>query len=364
MLDKKNANLKTLEEVGAGRLSPNDKISPLLSTYRMETSIKSALDGWRPLESRISSLNFSDESAEKQLKLQEEINDLKKKYRETANELQKANTSNEDALQKLEAIKNEIKSKEQINHILPRLCEQARKKLLEDQNFKLQFEDASSCESVVVSIDIRRSTELMLKARKPEMFSKFITELSQKLSEVILDNFGVFDKFTGDGILAFFPRFYSGEHAIVRALKAAEECHAIFSKHYNESRACFNVFIKDVGLGIGIDYGTVTLVNTRNELTVVGIPVVYACRMGGAKAGQTLLNQPALEEIHRVYAGKFKAIETEINIKNEGTALAYEVVLNDDLQLQDPEWLEATVAVNGIIETTGEVAKAAEEVDS
>lgn len=364
MSDKKRPILNKFEELRTGSLSPNVESHTVLGKYLSEIQRKDVLDSWKPTESRISSLSFSDESAEKQLKLQEEINDLKKKFRTTYNDLQTANNNNEDVRQQLESIKSELETKEQINHILPRLCEQARKKLLEDPDFKLQFEDASSCESVVVSIDIRRSTELMLKARKPEMFSKFITELSQKLSEVILDNFGVFDKFTGDGILAFFPRFYSGEHAIVRALKAAEECHSIFSKHYNDSRACFNVFIKDVGLGIGIDYGTVTLVNTRNELTVVGIPVVYACRMGGAKARQTLLNQPALEEIHRVYAGKFKAIETEINIKNEGTALAYEVVLNDDLQLQDPEWLEATVAVNGIIETTGEVEKAAEEVDS
>lgn len=296
---------------------------------------------WRDSINHVSSLRFSDESAEKQLKLQEEINELKKKYRTTFNELQQANTSFEDAQQQLEAIKSELESKEQINHILPRLCEQARRRLLEDVNFRKQFNDATSCKSVVVSIDIRRSTELMLKARQPEMFSRFITELSQKLSEVILSNFGVFDKFTGDGILAFFPQPYSGEHAIVRALKAAEECHKIFSEHYYESRSCFNVFIKDVGLGIGVDYGTVTLVNTRNELTVVGIPVVYACRMGGAKAGQTLLNLPALEEIQRVYAGKFKATENEINIKNEGIALAYEVVLNDDLQLDEPEWISA-----------------------
>jgi adenylate cyclase len=292
------------------------------------------------ITSRVSSI-FSDESAEKQLKLQEEINELKKKYRTTSSQLQEATNSREETLQELESIKNDIRSKEQINHILPRLCEEGRKKLLENEEFRLRFGDASSCQSVVVSIDIRRSTELMLKARKPEMFSKFITDLSQKLSEAILSNYGVFDKFTGDGILAFFPRFYSGEHAIVRALKASAECHAIFIDHYYNARKSFNVFIKDVGLGIGIDYGTVTLVNTRNELTVVGIPVVYACRMGGAKAGQTLLNQPALEELEEVFAGRFIKIETEINIKNEGTALAYEVLLNDTMNLQLPDWLEA-----------------------
>ena len=137
----------------------------------------------------------------------------------------------------------------------------------------------------------------MLKARKPELFSEFVTELTTALSNVVINNFGVFDKFTGDGILAFFPKFYSGESAILRAVKAAQECHEVFTNHYFNCRKNFNVFIKDVGLGIGMDYGEVSLVNSRNELTVVGIPVVYACRMSSALAGDTLLNQPALEEL-------------------------------------------------------------------
>lgn len=340
MADKKKENTTSFINIKYNPLSIDDEKGIRFGDFVDAKSLADiSLNSWST-ESGIIRTRFSDESFDKQLKLQEEINDLKKRFRKTASELESANTNHEDVKQQLNAIKIEIKTKEQINHILPRLCEQARKKLFEDLEFRKQFDDATSCQAVVVSIDIRRSTELMLKARKPAMFSKFITELSHKLSEVILSNFGVFDKFTGDGILAFFPQPYSGEVAIVRALKAAEECHKIFSEHYNASRSCFNVFIKDVGLGIGVDFGTVTLVNTRNELTVVGIPVVYACRMGGAKAGQTLLNQPALEEIQRVYTGQFKAIESEINIKNEGAALAYEVVLNDDLQLADPLWLQ------------------------
>lgn len=282
---------------------------------------------------------MENSSFDKQLNLEQEINDLKRKLRTSFNELDQVTSDKEQKIEELRKLKEELQSKEKISHILPRICEEARKKLLSDNNFRDLFQDAKSCESVVVSIDIRRSTELMLKARKPELFSKFITELSQKLSEVILNNFGIFDKFTGDGILAFFPKFYSGEHAIIRALKAAEECHKIFDEHYKNSRECFNVFIKDVGLGIGIDYGNVTLVNTRNELTVVGIPVVYACRMGGAKAGDTLLNQPAKEEISRLCENYIKVTETELNIKNEGPALAYLIEIHkSSFDVPKPDW--------------------------
>jgi hypothetical protein len=46
-----------------------------------------------------------------------------------------------------------------------------------DNSIKDKFENGNSYETVVVSIDIRRSTELMLKARKPELFSKLIFKL-------------------------------------------------------------------------------------------------------------------------------------------------------------------------------------------
>jgi class 3 adenylate cyclase len=99
------------------------------------------------------------------------------------------------------------------------------------------------------------------------------------------------------------------------------------------------VFIKDVGLGVGIDYGNVTLVNTQSELTVVGIPVVYACRFSGAKAGETLINQPAREEVMRVCPTLAAFKESEINIKNEGIAIGYNVSLNEAAyNIENPNW--------------------------
>lgn len=285
--------------------------------------------------------NIYSTSFEKRIKLEEDINKIKSKLNETLKELDKEKGKSKKT-EELQKLLDELNSKEKINHILPRICEDAREKLFSDDEFKLKFENGTPYDSVVVSIDIRRSTELMLKARKPELFSKFITELSEKLSQIIINNFGIFDKFTGDGILAFFPKFYSGENAILRSLKAAQECHNVFNEHYYNSRDCFNIFIKDVGLGIGIDYGNITLVNTSNELTVVGIPVVYACRMSGAKAGDTLLNQPAKEELVLHCKDNLKITETEIEIKNEGMALAYkaefvsDIILNEDFEWKEP----------------------------
>lgn len=217
----------------------------------------------------------------------------------------------------------EFEKKQRLQHLLNRVNEQARKKLLESEDFRKLFEEENT-KSVVMSIDLRRSTELMLKAREPKLFAKFITTLClESLAGIIIENYGIFDKFTGDGILAFFPEFYSGGDAGFWAVKAADECHRCFDKLYRDNRSSFNSVLLDVGLGIGIDYGFVHMVQQQNSVTVIGTPVVYACRLSGANAGDTLLNQPAYEIVSKNHGEYISFQETDIEIKHEGKMLAY-----------------------------------------
>ncbi|WP_152663109.1 hypothetical protein [Arsukibacterium ikkense] len=113
----------------------------------------------------------------------------------------------------------------------------------------------------------------------------------------------------------------------------------MFYERYKEHRSSFTTVLKNVGLGVGIDFGNVHLLNIAGALTVVGQPVVYACRMGGAPAGETYLNQPAYEEIAEKYSGATIIDETTINIKAEGELLAYSTKLNGKhVKIQVPEW--------------------------
>jgi class 3 adenylate cyclase len=228
------------------------------------------------------------------------------------------------------------------SHLLDRVHESAHPLLLKGGELRNQFEEGKTCKAFVMSIDIRRSTELMLKAREPKMFADFITGLCTGLSKIIIDNYGVFDKFTGDGVLAFFPEFFSGERAGCRVIDVADDAHIAFELHYKANRRVFNSILKDTGLGIGIDYGDVQLTRIGDALTVVGSPVVYACRLGGAKPGQTLLNQPAYEQVFDNYSGHCHFEETELDFKHEGRMLAYRVRRNEKTSdLTEPNWLKA-----------------------
>jgi class 3 adenylate cyclase len=196
-------------------------------------------------------------------------------------------------------------------------------------------------EAFVLSIDIRRSTELMLKTTNPLYFANFLLTLSKYLKETVFLYNGIFEKFTGDGILACFPKKFSGEHAGFYAICAAQESHQEFAGYYRKYRNIFKSVLLDVGLGIGIDYGKISMAYANDTLTIVGEPVVYACRMSGAPAGMTYLNQQAYVEILGHKQSKSLCIkEAEINIKHERSLRAYSVVLNnlkaDDLD--KPQW--------------------------
>ncbi len=237
----------------------------------------------------------------------------------------------------------DLERRRELNYILSRVTPPAQEKIIADEVFRDQFMSTDPCPTYVISIDLRRSTELMLKARTPELFADFMTGLCLDLEEVIKANFGVVDKFTGDGMLAFFPDFFSGPDAGYYAIATAEAAHKAFRTRYREHRKSFTTVLNDVGMGIGLDYGDVRIVRVAGGLTVVGPAVVYACRMGNAPAGKTYLNQPAYEQISDAGGYSCFITETELEIKHEGGTLAYDLRLTNDKPFtpRTPLWLES-----------------------
>jgi class 3 adenylate cyclase len=234
----------------------------------------------------------------------------------------------EEHVRELERVVTELNEKHRVSYLLSRVGEPGQKLLMESEDFRSQFLDGVPHDAYVVSVDIRRSTELMLKAREPQLFASFIRDLAGSLRRIVLENSGVFDKFTGDGILAVFPEFYSGSDAGYFAVKTAIESHRAFADCYRRNRSTFVSVLLTSGLGIGLDYGRVHMLQVGEDFTIVGTPVVYACRMAGAGAGHTFANQPAYEQLENL-RDQFSFTETAIDIKNEGLTLAYEIEAKD-----------------------------------
>jgi adenylate cyclase len=294
--------------------------------------------------------------SDREQQLEQEIGDLKRQFNEQhkalleeqkrSGETERRSQETQERAKKFQGTIEQLQRKEALSFVLNRIREDVHEIFLGSESFQAEFlSSKSACSAYVMAVDLRRSTELMLKSRRPELFAKFITELSTKLRSIILKHNGVFDKFTGDGILAFFPTFFSGNDTGYYAVHAADECHRTFTEHYRSHYGSFDTVLKDVGLGIGIDFGDTHLVRLEQELAIVGRPVVYACRMAGVGPGITLLNQPAYEEIFSKFSAYCSFEESQIDVKHEGIHVGYSVKLNKKpFDPAQPEWLKYLAA--------------------
>lgn len=185
-------------------------------------------------------------------------------------------------------------------------------------------------EAFVLSVDIRRSTELMLKAESPQAFARYMSWLTRAMGEGVRANAGIVDKFTGDGLLAYFPVALSDSQleAGRRAVAAAVHCHEVFSTMLTWHGEVFSTEPISAGLGIGIDFGTVNLVSIADSLTIMGQPVVYACRLNAAPTGATYLNNRAGRILGRPRSG-LSLSEVELEIKHEGRIKVWQLVGNN-----------------------------------
>lgn len=237
--------------------------------------------------------------------------------------------------------KNQIK----LMNYLSRVHDDAAYKMLNDESFAQRFISTDEFKAVIFSVDIRRSTDLMLKCQSPNIYADFINALTTELTESVKNRFGIYDKFTGDGLLAFFPNFYSGTDAILYSLLCSHDCQIIFNTVFDSYKKYFSLDKIQTGLGIGIDIGNVYKAGLGMEYTVIGKPVVYACRFSAAPADHTYLTEDALSNLLKHNKESFSITKTSIPIKHEAPMCAYDVKFNseenfDNLKTTVPDWYE------------------------
>jgi len=171
----------------------------------------------------------------------------------------------------------------------------------------------------VMAADIRESTMLMKEAVKFEQFAYVMDKFVSSVRQGITRSGGWFDKFTGDGFLAYWlvqssskeefdERFV--EAAGNMALTAYSLVELFHKRVLEDFRANSRNLSGGVGLSMGLDAGPGHLVQIAGELTIVGPPVVGAVRMvtAAASAKEIVANVYLGEHLNEQQDGVYQAL--------------------------------------------------------
>ncbi len=148
--------------------------------------------------------------------------------------------------------------------------------------------DGTSIQMFVMAADIRGSTMLMKEAIRFEEFALVMDKFVTSVRRGIRRSGGWFDKFTGDGFLAYWivqssPADSYADRFVQAAGDIAHTAHTLIDLFHRRVLEDFRNNSRNlpasVGLSMGLDAGPGYLVKIADELTVVGPPVVGAVRM-------------------------------------------------------------------------------------
>ncbi|MEX1100958.1 MAG: hypothetical protein WD739_12045 [Actinomycetota bacterium] len=139
-----------------------------------------------------------------------------------------------------------------------------------------------------MAADIRSSTMLMKEAIRFEKFAFIMDKFVTAVRRGIRAPGGWFDKFTGDGFLAYWivrsgPEDVYDERFVQAAGNLVHTAHTLVDFFHRRVLEDFRSNSRNLphgaGLSMGLDAGPGYLVQIGGELTVVGPPVVGAVRM-------------------------------------------------------------------------------------
>ena len=153
--------------------------------------------------------------------------------------------------------------------------------------------DGEPIQMFVMAADIRESTTLMKEAVRFERFATVMDKFVSSVRPGHPRSGGWFDKFTGDGFLAYWivqsasPDEYE-ERFVQTAGDIAHTANTLIDLFHRRVLEDFRSNSRNlsagVGLSMGLDAGPGYLVKIADELTIVGPPVVGAVRMVTAAA--------------------------------------------------------------------------------
>jgi class 3 adenylate cyclase len=171
----------------------------------------------------------------------------------------------------------------------------------------------------VMAADIRESTMLMKEAIRFERFALVMDKFVSAVRRGIQGSGGWFDKFLGDGFLAYWIMQSGGPEEVERAFvqtagnlvhTAQSLVHLFHARVLEDFRSNSRNLSSGVGLSIGLDAGPGYVVKIADELTIVGPPVVGAVRMVTAASSpqEIVANVYLGERLHDEQDGAYEAL--------------------------------------------------------
>jgi class 3 adenylate cyclase len=179
--------------------------------------------------------------------------------------------------------------------------------------------DTTPLQMFVMAADIRESTLLMKEAVRFEQFAKIMDKFVSAVRSGIGTPGGWFDKFTGDGFLAYWvvpssPKEAYQQRFVEAAGNLAHTAHQLIELFHRRVLEDFRRNSRNlsdgVGLSVGLDAGPGFLVEIAGELTVVGPPVVGAVRMvtAASRPQEIVANVYLGEHLHDEQDGTYRAL--------------------------------------------------------
>ncbi len=158
-------------------------------------------------------------------------------------------------------------------YISPKVIEEL---LINPQNLKLGGEKKKI---TILFSDIRGFTTLS-ESIPPDVFVPFLNSYLSLMTNIILKNNGLVDKYIGDAIMAFWGAPLRDDDQIFNALKTAEEMNLALLK-FNEEN--IKKGLPKIEIGIGINTGEAVVGNLGSEIrfdyTAIGDSVNLASRL-------------------------------------------------------------------------------------
>ncbi|HJY31827.1 MAG TPA: hypothetical protein VJ573_02920 [Actinomycetota bacterium] len=184
--------------------------------------------------------------------------------------------------------------------------------------------DGEPIQMFVMAADIRESTTLMKESVRLERFAAIMDKFVSSVRLGIRRSGGWFDRFTGDGFLAYWivqsaePDEYE-ERFVQTAGDIAHTANVLIDLFHRrvleDFRGNSRNLSSGVGLSMGLDAGPGYLVKIADELTIVGPPVVGSVRMVTAAAlpKEIVANVFLGERLREGQDGVYEALGVRVN---------------------------------------------------